>query len=96
MLLGRDFRGIDYHLMNKNCNSFSSKFSKVILTGVFLFKNIIKFLFKKKQDNLRGRHTAVGESPGIFDYICALHRTDDTKGMDIAYSYTTHFRLAHE
>ena len=29
MLLGRDFRGIDYHLINKNCNVFASKFSKV-------------------------------------------------------------------
>jgi hypothetical protein len=29
-LLGREFRGIDYHLINKNCNSFSSKFSKTI------------------------------------------------------------------
>ena len=29
MLLGREFRGIDYHLINKNCNVFASKFSKV-------------------------------------------------------------------
>lgn len=36
VLLGRDFRGIDYHLMNKNCNSFSSKFSKV--KWIFLLK----------------------------------------------------------
>lgn len=30
LLMGREFRGVDYHLMNKNCNSFSSKFSKTI------------------------------------------------------------------
>lgn len=30
VLMGRDFRGIDYHLMNKNCNNFSSKFCKTI------------------------------------------------------------------
>jgi hypothetical protein len=30
MLLGRDFRGLDYHLINKNCNVFASKFSKTI------------------------------------------------------------------
>jgi len=30
ILLGREYRGIDYHLMNKNCNSFSSKFCKTI------------------------------------------------------------------
>lgn len=29
-LMGREFRGIDYHLINKNCNSFSSKFCKTI------------------------------------------------------------------
>lgn len=29
-LMGREFRGIDYHLINKNCNSFSSQFSKTI------------------------------------------------------------------
>ena len=29
ILLGREYRGIDYHLMNKNCNNFSSKFCKV-------------------------------------------------------------------
>jgi hypothetical protein len=28
--MGRDFRGIDYHLMNKNCNNFSSQFAKTI------------------------------------------------------------------
>ena len=28
--MGREFRGIDYHLMNRNCNNFSSKFSKTI------------------------------------------------------------------
>jgi hypothetical protein len=28
--IGRDFRGIDYHLMNKNCNNFSSQFAKTI------------------------------------------------------------------
>lgn len=29
-LLGRDFRGLDYHLINKNCNVFASKFSKTL------------------------------------------------------------------
>ncbi|CAF0759698.1 unnamed protein product [Brachionus calyciflorus] len=29
-LIGREFRGIDYHLINKNCNSFSSKFCKTL------------------------------------------------------------------
>lgn len=29
-LIGREFRGIDYHLINKNCNTFSSKFCKTI------------------------------------------------------------------
>lgn len=29
-MIGREFRGIDYHLINKNCNSFSSKFSKFL------------------------------------------------------------------
>lgn len=28
--MGRDFRGIDYHLMNKNCNNFSSQFAKIV------------------------------------------------------------------
>ncbi len=39
-MLGRDFRGIDYHLMNKNCNSFSSKFSKVNI--IFNFNICLK------------------------------------------------------
>lgn len=30
ILLGREYRGIDYHLMNRNCNSFSSQFCKTI------------------------------------------------------------------
>lgn len=29
-LISREFRGIDYHLINKNCNSFSSKFCKFL------------------------------------------------------------------
>ncbi|RNA37182.1 desumoylating isopeptidase 2-like [Brachionus plicatilis] len=29
-LIGREFRGIDYHLINKNCNSFSSKFCQFL------------------------------------------------------------------
>jgi len=29
-MLGRDFRGIDYHLMNKNCNHFTEKLCKTL------------------------------------------------------------------
>ena len=28
-LLGREFRGIDYHLINNNCNHFTDKLCKV-------------------------------------------------------------------
>lgn len=29
-MIGREFRGIDYHLINKNCNTFTSKFCRFL------------------------------------------------------------------
>ena len=47
-LLGREFRGIDYHLINNNCNHFTDKLCKVRddLTIICLFYSFKLILIK--------------------------------------------------
>lgn len=75
--LGNQFRGDRYHLMNNNCNHFSSALTQVSSSSISLplspsdddiYNNSI-FLFL---DNLRPRNTQLGESFSTFQFLCAI------------------------
>ncbi len=80
--LGSDYRGIDYHLINKNCNHFTEKICQVkknVASNVPKLAWLIRLFL---QDALWSWDTSMDQPLSVHNYVCAIHRTHDTQRVD--------------
>lgn len=72
--IGNQFRGDRYHLMNNNCNHFSSSLTQVslIFIQIILCKRLILFYVS---DIMRTRNPKLGESTSSFQFVRTIFAT---------------------